>query len=384
MRRYRLSRQITLSMSVVVAIAVLMVFVGTFIFYGIYLAWFPPPPGPPTLLPEAPDFVLIAVFLLLGLAIAIHAALRLTRRILAPLNSLAEGARKIAAGDLTARAAAGDRSLGETAQLVDDFNAMAQRLQDVAESMASWNAAIAHELRTPLTILRGRLHGLTDGVFEPSDELFRSLLAQVESLSRLVDDLRIVTLSDSQRLDMRVEPTDLAMEVSQAVEAMRPALVEAGFSVQVMPQPVTLSCDGPRIRQALLAILENARRYATPGVLKIVMHLEKAHIVLAVEDEGPGLSAEFAAQAFDAFARAEPSRSRQYGGSGLGLSVVRTIAEAHGGHARYRISNTGGSVFEIVLPAGDPDAYPADRETAHDGRRLPLTSHNTPAPPPPP
>ncbi|MBK5959274.1 two-component sensor histidine kinase [Rhodoplanes elegans] len=355
MRRDRLSRQITLSMSIVAAIAVLMAFVGTFIFYGIYLTWFPPPPGPPSLLPEAPDFVLIAVFLLLGLAIAIHAALRLTRRILAPLNSLAEGARKIAAGDLTARAVAGDRSLGETAQLVDDFNVMAQRLQDVAKSMTSWNATIAHELRTPLTILRGRLQGLTDGVFEPSDELFRSLLAQVESLSRLVDDLRIVTLSDTLRLDVRIEPVDLVAEVSQAVDAMRPALIDAGFSVQLTTSPVTLSCDGVRIRQALLALLENARRYARPGRLEVVLHPEDAAVVLSVEDEGPGLSVEFAARAFDAFARAEPSRSRQFGGSGLGLSVVRAIAEAHGGQAQYRRSSTGGSVFEIVLPVRNPD-----------------------------
>lgn len=361
MRRHRLSRQITLSMSVVVAIAVLMVFVGTFIFYSIYMTWFPPPPGPPPLLPEAPDFILIAIFLLLGLAIAIHAALRLTRRILAPLNSLAEGARKIAAGDLTARAVAGDRSLGETAQLVDDFNAMARRLEDAAESMTSWNAAIAHELRTPLTILRGRLQGLTDGVFEPSDELFRSLLVQVENLSRLVDDLRVVTLSDSQRLDMRVEPTDLANEVAQAVDAMRPALEGAGFSIRMTTEPVTLPCDGPRIRQALLALLENARRYATPSMIVIRMTLETFEVAIAVEDEGPGLSAEFAARAFDAFARAEPSRSRQFGGSGLGLSVVRAIAEAHGGHARYSTSEKGGSVFEIVFPI---DGASADSNAA--------------------
>lgn len=363
MRRYRLSEQITLSMSAVAAIAVLMVFVGSFIFYSIYLTWFPPPPGPPPMLPEAPDFILIAIFLLLGLAIAIQAALRLTRRILAPLNSLAEGARKIAAGDLTARALAGDRSLGETAQLVDDFNAMARRLQDMAESMTSWNAAIAHELRTPLTILRGRLQGLTDGVFEPSDELFRSLLAQVENLSRLVDDLRFVTLSNSQHLDMRVEPADLVEEVEQAVDAMRPELDGAGFSVRMTTAPVTLPCDGARIRQALLALLENARRYATPGRIEIRVTPGKSDVVIAVEDEGPGLSAEFTAQAFDAFARAEPSRSRQFGGSGLGLSVVRAIAEAHGGHARYRRSNRGGSVFEIVLPR---DAGAADGKAASD------------------
>ncbi|RDV04596.1 ATP-binding protein [Undibacter mobilis] len=358
MKRYRLSRQIALSMGMVVVIAILMVFVGSFIFYTFYLTWFPPPPGPPPVLPEGPDFALIAVFLLVGLAIAIRVALGLARRILAPLNSLAESARKIAAGDLTARAAAGDRSLGETAQLVDDFNAMAQRLQDVAEAMASWNAATAHELRTPLTILRGRLQGLTEGVFAPSDDLLRNLLSQVEGLSRLVDDLRIVTLSDSRRLEVRLEPTDLAMEVSQAVDAMRPALTEAGFSIEMIVQPATLSCDGTRLRQALLALLENARRYAMPGRIKVLLRPEKSGITLSVEDEGPGLSSEFAPLAFDAFTRAEPSRSRQFGGSGLGLSVVRAIAEAHGGRAQYRTSLAGGSIFEIVLPIGS--ARPAE------------------------
>ena len=342
-------------MSIVAAIAVLMVFVGTFIFYSIYLTWFPPPPGPPPLVPEAPDFILIAIFLLLGLAIAIHAALRLTRRILAPLNSLAEGARRIAAGDLTARAVAGDRSLGETARLVDDFNAMAQRLQDVAASMTSWNAAIAHELRTPLTILRGRLHGLADGVFEPSDELFRSLLAQVESLSRLVDDLRVVTLSDSHRLDLRVEPTDLAKEVSEAVDAMRLALDEAGFTVEMTTKPVTLSCDGARIRQALLALLENARRHATPGLLEDRAAAGEGRPRPRRRGRGTRLEPGACRTSLRCVRARQPSRSRQFGGSGLGLSVVRAIAEAHGGHARYRTSDKGGSVFEIVLPVGGPD-----------------------------
>ena len=360
MKRYRLSRQIALSMSAVSAIAALIVFVGSFIFYAILLHYLPPPPGPPPLFPTGPDFILIAFLILLGLIVAIIVALRLARRILAPLNSLAEGARKIAAGDLTARAAPGDRSLGETAQLVDDFNAMAQRMEDAAEAMVSWNAAIAHELRTPLTILRGRLQGLTDGVFEPSDALFRNLLSQVEGLSRMVEDLRIVTLSDSRRLEMRFEPTDLGWEVEQAVEAMRPSLVEAGFSVEMATRPLILPCDGVRLRQALLALLENARRYATPGKLGIRMKMTKTEVVLAVEDQGPGLAPDFAPHAFDTFTRAESSRSRQFGGSGLGLSVVRAIAEAHHGHAQYRLSATGGSIFEILLPAPDaPDSDPA-------------------------
>lgn len=356
MRQARLSRQITLSMSVVATIAVLMVFVGTFIFYAIYLTLSPPPPGPPPLLPEAPDFVLFAVFLLVGLAVAIHAALRLTRRILAPLNSLAESARKIAAGDLFARADPGDRTLGETARLADDFNAMAQRLQDMSAAMASRNAAIAHELRTPLTILRGNLQGVADGVFAPDDRMLKTCLSQVEGLSRLVDDLRIVTLSESRRLEMRFESTNFAAEVCSALDAMRPALAEAGFSIETEIEPVLLRCDGLRLRQALVALLENARRYATPGWIRIVTRREQTSLVLSVQDEGPGLSAEFAPHAFEIFSREESSRSRRFGGSGLGLSVVRAIAEAHGGRAQYRTSPAGGSIFEIALLCEDAGA----------------------------
>lgn len=348
--KHNLSRQIMVSMGAVAAIAALIVFVGSFIFYGILLIYYPPPSGPPPVFPEAPDFVLTAFLLFLGLIVAIIVALRLARRILAPLNSLAEGARNIAAGDLSARAVAGDRSLGETAHLVDDFNTMAQRLEDMAEAMSSWNAAIAHELRTPLTILRGRLQGLTEGVFEPTEDLFQNLLGQVENLSRLVEDLRAVTLSDSHRLEMRFTPTDLKREVEQTVEAMRPSLLDAGFAIEVVAEPLLENCDGGRLRQALLALLENARKYSVRGIIRITLQSTPTDVIIAVEDQGPGLKADFAPHAFDPFTRAETSRSRQFGGSGLGLTVVRAIAEAHDGHARYKPAIGGGAIFEIVFP----------------------------------
>jgi two-component system sensor histidine kinase AdeS len=339
-------------MSAVAVIATLLLFVTFIASYAIYLSYFPPAPADmPSLLPEPQDYALLAICLLIGLSIAIVIALRLAKRILAPLNSLADGARRIAAGDLSARAAPGDRSLGETALLVDDFNLMAERLEETARSMSSSNAAIAHELRTPLTILRGRLQGLLDGVFQPDEATFRNLLAQTDNLTRIVEDLRVVTLSENQRLEMTIEPTDLGSEVEGAVEAFRPALEKAGFRVDTDLQHIVLACDGVRIRQALFALLENARRYATPGRLLIAMQRGGGAVVLSVEDVGPGLAPDFAARAFETFTRAEPSRSRQLGGSGLGLSVVRAIAEAHRGHASYRRSSAGGAIFEISLPA---------------------------------
>ncbi|WP_233411409.1 ATP-binding protein [Paraburkholderia kururiensis] len=351
-QRNRLSRQIVMSMGLVAVITTLIAFVGSFVIYGLLYTFIPLPPGPPEdmLIPQAPDYLIFAALLLVALIVAVIIALRLARRILAPLNSLAEGARRIAAGDLAARAVPGDRSLGETAHLVDDFNTMAMKLQDMAADMAAWNAAIAHELRTPLTILKGRLQGLSDGVFRPDEALFRGLLFQVEGLSRLVEDLRVVTLQDSGRMQMRIEPTEIGAEVEHAVDSIRPALEEAGLRVELHVVPVILRCDGPRIRQALLALLDNARRYAHAGRLRVEVEPRDTHVVLRVEDEGPGLTPEFARHAFNPFTRGDASRSRESGGSGLGLSVVRAIAMAHGGEVRYVQSSVGGSIFEIDIP----------------------------------
>ncbi|RQS61516.1 HAMP domain-containing protein [Burkholderia sp. Bp8963] len=350
--RNRLSRQIVLSMGLVSVTTTLIVLVGSFIIYGLLFTLSPPSRGSAMdlLIPHPSDYLIFAMLLMTGLLAAVIVATRLARRILTPLNSLAEGARRIAAGDLAARATPGDRSLGETALLVDDFNAMAVRLQGMASDMTAWNAAIVHELRTPLTILRGRLQGLKDGVFAPDTALFRGLLHQVEGLSRLVDDLHIVTLQDIGRLEMNIQPTDIALEVQSAVDSVGDALHEAGFSVELATPAVVLQCDGTRIRQALLALLDNARRYAVPGKLRIELAVVASSVVLRVEDEGPGLSPEFARHAFEPFTRADVSRSRQFGGSGLGLSVVRAIAQAHHGQVRYCTSRAGGSIFELEIP----------------------------------
>ncbi len=350
--RSRLSQQIVLSMSLASIATTLFVFVGSFVIYGVVYRLSPPRHGGAldSAIPQANDYLFFALLLLTGLVAAMIVATRLARRILKPLNSLAESARRLAAGDLSARAVPGDRSLAETALLVDDFNAMAVRLQDMAAEMSAWNAAVAHELRTPLTILKGRLQGLKDRVFELDDTLVRNLLSHVEGLTRLVDDLQIVTLQDTGRLEMNMQPTDIELEVRNAVDSIGDTLHDAGFSVELLTAGVVVPCDGARIRQALLALLDNARRYAAPGTLRVELAVQAASVALRVEDEGPGLSPEFARHAFDPWTRADVSRSRQFGGSGLGLSVVRAIAHAHGGHARYRSSRLGGSLFELEIP----------------------------------
>lgn len=348
-----LGRQILLAMSAITVVAGLIVFFGTYLAYTVIIALYPrldTDGGWLTLT----DLAILGVAILLTLPIAVLVALRLARRILEPLETLAGSARRIADGDLSARARPGDRSLGETAELVDDFNLMAQRLQDMAADMALWNATIAHELRTPLTVLKGRLQGMIDGVFEPDERSLRGLVLQVDGLARLVEDLRTVTLADSGHLDLRLEDVNLADVVTELAEFVGPDLAAAGFPLRLHLTDVTVRIDATRIRQALLALVTNARRHGARGAITISLGVSGRTVLLGVADEGPGLPPELASRVFDPFVRGDPVRSREVGGNGLGLSVVRAIVEAHGGSLRYRPAPGGGALFEMVLTTSRP------------------------------
>lgn len=343
-----LGRKIALRMSLVTLAVLGISALGAFGLYSWVFQNFPGAVAAPSAwTPQRIDYVAFAGFGVLALAVAVVAGIQLARRIVIPLTSLAEAASRIADGDLSARAVAGDRSLGETADLVDDFNVMAARLEVLAEGMATWNASIAHELRTPVTILQGRLQGVADGVFEMDAALVASLLKQVGGLALLVEDLRVVSLADSGRLQLQKEMVDLAVVIGDLRPMVEPGLILAGMTVEWSLSPVKVHCDPARIRQSVLALVENARRHAVPGPLRIVVGADAGGAMVRVEDSGPGLSPGFAAVAFAPFRQAADSVE----GSGLGLSVVRVVAEAHGGTASHRPCSQGGSIFEIALPS---------------------------------
>ncbi|RDL52795.1 Signal transduction histidine-protein kinase BaeS [Ensifer sp. M14] len=343
-----LSRQILFAMASVTVAAGLLVFFGTYLAFSI-LFYFSPWSEDTDNWLTGFDFVILAVLIFIAVIVAAMASVRLARRILEPLESLAMSARRIRDGDLSARAIPGDNSLGETALLVEDFNAMAQRLQDMASDMTLWNASIAHELRTPLTIMKGRLQGMIDGVFEPDEKSLHAMVLQVDSLARLVEDLRTVTLADSGHLDLRLQPVRLKDEIQRLAGVLEQELKQDGFELRLQLADVVVSVDAMRIRQVLLALVTNARRYAVRGVVEISLQVENDLVVLRVADEGPGLDADIASSAFEPFRRGRQSRSLEKGGNGLGLSVVRAIVEAHGGKVRYAPSDKGGAMFEISL-----------------------------------
>ncbi|MEG3131064.1 ATP-binding protein [Pantoea cypripedii] len=345
-----LSRHLIILMIQLVCSSLLITFITWYAWVGLAVMVFGEQAKQFDYVATTSDWVQLGVSAGLSIIVAVITAVRFAKKILHPLQSLADSARRIAGGELSARADAGDRRLSETAALVDDFNIMAEKLEVASGEIVTWNAAIAHELRTPVTILRGRLQGLADGIFPPEQGLFKNLVRQTEGLARLIEDLRTLSLAASEHFSLRAEKVDIAQELISVVELVKPAMSEKHLSVITKVDSVDLRCDAARIRQMILALLDNARRYAVPGVVLLACQQHADGVIISVEDEGPGIPEDKSGAIFDAFSRLDHSRSRDSGGTGLGLAVVKAIALAHHGYVKYERSELGGAGFKVFLP----------------------------------
>lgn len=297
------------------------------------------------------DLGLLPLILIIGIPLAVLGSWWLSRRIVVPLLELARAIRAVAAGDLKARANPRIRGFGESARLVDDFNLMAERLERAEAELRYSNSAAAHELRTPLTILKGRLQGVAEGVFTLTPELVELLLTQVDGLTRIVEDLRTLGLFNAGALELSVVTIDLADVVRDVAALSSDKLEEKSMPVSLRLAPAKVTADPDRMRQLLLALLDNAMRYAPGAPVVIETAMEAGTAVVRCRDHGPGLSSQALQHAFEPFWRAEESRTRDRGGSGLGLSVVSAIARAHGGRVEGMNMVDGGACFTVVLPA---------------------------------
>lgn len=295
------------------------------------------------------DWIWLATVIFCGCIISLVIGMRLAKRFIVPINFLAEAAKKISHGDLSARAYDNRIHSAEMSELLYNFNDMAQKLEVSVKNAQVWNAAIAHELRTPITILQGRLQGIIDGVFKPDEVLFKSLLNQVEGLSHLVEDLRTLSLVENQQLRLNYELFDLKAVVEKVLKAFEDRLDQAKLVPELDLTSTPVYCDRRRIEQVLIALIDNAIRYSNAGKLKISSEVASQNWILKIEDEGPGIATEFQDDLFKPFFRLEESRNKEFGGTGLGLAVVHAIVVALKGTIQY--SNQGSkSVFTIKIP----------------------------------
>lgn len=232
----------------------------------------------------------------------------------------------------------------EIGRLARNVNHLADTLQSNQSARRRWMADIAHELRTPLAILQGEVESLQDGVREVDDRLLASLAEETRQLSKLVDDLQTLALSDIGALNIERQPVDLAVLIETLAEAFRNRLEDKGIALELSLQATReAQVDPDRMRQLFNNLLENCVRYVEPGgQVRLVLFSEAESVGVTMEDSGPGVEENRREQLFERFYRVEPSRTRSAGGSGLGLAICRNIVEAHGGSIQASSSPLGG------------------------------------------
>lgn len=284
----------------------------------------------------------------------------LFRQIISPLRALSQSARAIAGGDLGQRVAV--RSDDEIGQVARSFNRMAENLAETDIQRRNMMADIAHELRTPLTVVQGNLEALMDGVYDLTPENVAGIHKQTVVLTRLVADLRDLALAEAGQLRLERKLLSLADVISQVTE---------GLDVQAREKEVTLKfevaaelpkvhADEQRIAQVLFNLMSNALRHTPAGGTIMVSaelraeHPLKGRVLVSVRDTGAGIPPEDLPHVFERFYRADRSRTRSTGGSGLGLTIAKQIVEAHGGQIWTQSWLGAGSTFGFSLPLSAP------------------------------
>jgi two-component system sensor histidine kinase BaeS len=287
------------------------------------------------------------------LLLAALVAFLLSRQLLAPIRKLTAGTQALMSRRFDARIDIAAKD--ELGQLAADFNAMAQTLEKYERLRQQWISDIAHELRTPLSILCGEVEALQDGVREVNSDTLDSLHSEATHLSKIVNDLHELSLADSGELAIRKQPVDPLRVFNKTFGYFRQRFTENQITVQNDLEnhqaPHTIMGDESRLQQLFSNLLENNLRYAgAPGQLKIGYESIDNRLILFFEDSGPGVPEEALEHLFDRLFRVDRSRSRTQGGSGLGLSICKSIVKALGGKIRAANASAGGLRIEIELP----------------------------------
>ncbi len=311
---------------------------------------------------------------LAGLVAALSAVglgLLFAHRISSPIRTLTLAARRLGAGDLKGRVPVSGRR-DELGELAEAFNSMAEAIGRQEMLRRRMAADIAHELRNPLAVIQANLEAMLDGVRPLSTEEVADVHRETRLLSRLVTDLRDLSLAETGQLPLRKELTDLAVPVRASVARFSSLAEEKGvrLAVEVAEGSPRADVDPDRVAQILGNLLHNALRHAPPGgevVVRLEPSVQRDEVRVAVQDTGSGIPEEHLHNVFERFYRADRARTRTEGGSGIGLAVVKQLVEAHGGRVWAESRPGEGATFGFVLPAAKPDASATEQPLEDEG-----------------
>ena len=301
-------------------------------------------------------------------AVVLAAALSflMMRKVLRPLTRMTAITQNISAGDFSARVPPGSRD--EVGRLAHAFNHMAESLEKLERLRRNLMIDVAHELRTPLTNIRGYLEALNDKVVPPSQQTFTLLMDETMRLSGLVEDVLQLARADAAHGKLQIETIDLKNSLTETLTALSPQFEQKKITIdlQAPPHAVTIPADRIRLKRLLRNLAENTARYSPTG----------SHVAVRLTELPDTANIEFINPAgdlvpadlpflFERFYRGEKSRSREHGGAGIGLAIVKELVEAHGGSVSATLTDADDARihFSVTLPVtgtGDGNQAPGN------------------------
>ncbi|GIC78756.1 ATP-binding protein [Moritella sp. F3] len=279
----------------------------------------------------------------------------LVRHFLKPLKNLDSAAKSLSNGNFDYQIDV--RGKDELAELSLAFNLLTTTLKTQKHSREQWLSDISHELRTPIAVLLSEIEAIEDGIRKPEPKYIRSLHDQVMTLTRLVDDLYSLSLSDSGVLIDTTHKVDITNIISNIANQNEVRLADKHIAIERLydhNQCTLLHADAKSIAQLIGNLFENSYRYTNPnGQIHINLQQTPDTIVLTIEDSAPAVPDGALPKLFDRLYRVDKSRSRANGGSGLGLSICENIVKMHHGDISAQHSKLGGLKITISLPIKD-------------------------------
>lgn len=295
------------------------------------------------------------ILFIVGISSIVCAAIAgviLARRLSVPIARATEITKEIADGNYAIRFES-DMRIRELAELNQAVNHMAGSLEAQEAIRKRLTSDVAHELRTPVANVSSYLEAMIEGIWEPTGERLQNCYDELGRISNIIFDLEKLRELENENMVLKKEPVDL-LELGRAVQAaFEPELERKRLTCTVTGESAVVAGDKKRLHQAVFNLVSNAVKYSVEGgAVRLHVYNGTETAALLVEDEGIGISKEDLPLVFERFFRTDRSRNRKTGGAGIGLTIVKTVVQAHGGKITVESEEGAGSRFLITLPKG--------------------------------
>ncbi|MDK0932605.1 HAMP domain-containing sensor histidine kinase [Clostridium perfringens] len=296
--------------------------------------------------------IILGIGVLLILASTIMGFI-ISRSITRPINKLMTKAKYISKGEYDKKIEINTDIL-EINDLINSINNLSQSIKEQENIRKRLTGDISHELKTPLTNIQSHLEAMIDGIWEPTEERLLSVKEEAERLSSLVSDMQKLNKYDESSIKLKKDNVNISDIICFVIFQFSNLAKSKNIKIEYEKKNINLYCDKDKITQALVNILSNAIRYSNEGsTIFIEEKLKDNKVIISIEDQGIGISEEDLKYVFERFYRADKSRTRATGGTGIGLTIVKSIVSSHGGEIKLESKLGEGSKFTIILPKED-------------------------------